>query len=156
TQVIRLMMIIIIIPLIVTLPVFHDGNGSGHAANAANTGDMAATWSGMFPDVLLFALVGIALAYAGSKIRFPTAVLLGPAIGTALIQAFGLAGPTLPPMLINLAQLMIGTHVGLMLQVDQIQQKLRTILLAAASGVLLLTGGIVLSIILTYIQPVSN
>lgn len=156
TQVIRLMMIIVFIPLIVMLPVFSNGDASSHSAGTVNASADAATWSGLFPDVFLFALVGVVLAYAGSKIRFPTAVLLGPAIGTAILQAFGIAGPHLPSILINLSQLMIGTHVGLMLQVDQIQRKMRTILLAVGSGLMLLAGGIVLSVVLTHIQPVSN
>lgn len=156
TQVIRLIMIIVFIPLIVMLPVFSDGKSSDHAQDTLDAGVAAATWSGMLPDVFLFAGVGIVLAYVGSKIRFPTAVLLGPAIGTASLQAFGIEGPGLPSVLTNMAQLMIGTHIGLMLQADQIRQKIRMIFLAIGSGLLLLVGGVVLSVLLTYIQPVTS
>ncbi|MEN1969225.1 AbrB family transcriptional regulator [Lentibacillus sp. N15] len=154
TQVIRLMMIIIFIPLLVTLPLFRNGGAADMAADVAD--QATASWSGLFPDILLFAVVGIALAFLGSKIRFPTAVLLGPAVGTAVLQAFGMEGPNLPPVVISLSQLMIGTHVGLMLQVNQIQQKVRTIGLAVGSGLMLLIGSIVLGMVLTKIQPVTH
>ncbi|MEW9676906.1 AbrB family transcriptional regulator [Lentibacillus sp. L22] len=153
TQVIRLMMIIIMMPLLVTLPVYNDG-AAGNASTAVNT--VTASWSGLFPGLLLFAVVSIVLTFVGNKIHFPTSFLLGPAIGTAILQAFGIEGPHLPPVLINMSQLMIGMHVGLMLQTDQIQRKMRTIGLAIGSGLMLLLGSLVLSVVLTKIHPVSN
>ena len=59
----------------------------------------------------------------------------------------GLQGPQLPTVLINGAQLMIGSHVGLMLKTNQLNRKVRTISLAVSSGIMLVMGAVVLSII---------
>jgi membrane AbrB-like protein len=153
TQVIRLMMIIICVPLLVLSPIF------GQLKDTAATTSISmasASWSGLFPSVFIFAAVSIVCAIAGNKIKFPTAFLLGPAIGTAILQISGLQGPALPSMIIGIAQFMIGTYVGLMLKPDQLTQKLRTISLAVGSGLLLMLGALGLSILLTKLQHVSK
>lgn len=152
TQVIRLMMIIVCVPLLVLSPIM--GQWKDTAATAVSMA--SASWNGLFPSVFLFAAVSIMCALAGNKIKFPTAFLLGPAIGTTILQISGLQGPALPHMIINAAQLMIGTHVGLMLKLDQLTQKLRTISLAVGSGLLLILGALGLSVLLTKLQPVSK
>src|SRR5699024_12124698 len=79
--------------------------------------------------------------------------LLGPMLGTILLQLAGINGPELPNFLTNSAQLLIGIHVGLMLNIADVPNKLRTITLAFLSGILLVTGSIFLSFLLTYLQP---
>lgn len=155
TQVCRLMIIIIVMPLLVTIPMFGQGE-VGKAADTAAPVLASASWAGLFPDILLFALVSIVFALVGAKIKFPTAYLLGPLIGTTMLQLFGMEGPKLPPIIIDAAQLMIGTHVGLMLKTDQLQRKVRTIGLALASGIMLVIGSVILSMVLTKIHPISN
>jgi hypothetical protein len=81
--------------------------------------------------------------------------LLGPAIGTAILQIIGMQGPSLPSLLINAAQMMIGTYVGLMLKPGQLSNKVRTIALAIGSGILLIIGALGLSLLLTQLQPVT-
>src|SRR5699024_11771775 len=76
--------------------------------------------------------------------------------GTILLQLAGINGPELPNFLTNSAQLLIGIHVGLMLNIADVPNKLRTITLAFLSGILLVTGSIFLSFLLTYLQPLSN
>ncbi|MBM7600972.1 membrane AbrB-like protein [Virgibacillus halotolerans] len=152
TQVTRLMIIIIITPLIVMMPIF----GPSTAENSTATTIPASASVGLFPNLIIFAVIGIVLALVGAKVNFPTAFLLGPAIGTVILQLFGMEGPQLPSLLINMAQLMIGTHVGLMLKTDQISRKMRTIGLAIGSGIMLVIGGILLSILLTKLQPISR
>jgi membrane AbrB-like protein len=155
TQVIRLMIIIIVVPLIVLSPMF------GHVIEAAKTAaaipvSASASWSGLLPNLIIFAAVSIVCALVGARIKFPTAYLLGPAIGTAILQSFGLVGPPLPSILINIAQLMIGTYVGMMLKPNQMPRKMKTIGLAIGSGFLLVVGALGLSILLTKLQPVSK
>src|SRR5699024_3606926 len=77
-------------------------------------------------------------------------------IGTVVLQLLGLQGPHLPQAIINAAQLMIGTYVGLMLKTNQIANKTKTIGLAVGSGMMLLFGSIILSMLLTKLQPISN
>ncbi|GGD84763.1 AbrB family transcriptional regulator [Paenibacillus nasutitermitis] len=151
TQVIRLMMIVLCIPVII----FSSVIGQTHTADSGPLSAESASWSGVFPDVLLFAAVSVICAVAGNKIKFPTAVLLGPAIGTALIQLTGLHGPALPSLLINAAQLLIGTYVGLLLRPSQLPRMMRTLSLAIGGGGLLLAGTCLLSYLLTWLQPVS-
>lgn len=152
TQVVRLMMIIIFIPLLVMLPIFAQNPGDG--ATASLTIDLGT--EAMFPNIIIFAIASILLAIGGAKINFPTAYLLGPIIGTAILQIIGLTGPQLPASVINAAQLMIGTHVGMMLRTNQIARKTRTISLAVGSGLMLLIGSIILSMLLTGVQSISK
>ena len=81
--------------------------------------------------------------------------MLGPAIGTAILQISGLQGPELPSILINGAQLMIGTYVSLLLKPDQLTRKFRTLSLAIASGLVLILGSWGFSVLLTQFQTVS-
>jgi uncharacterized protein len=149
TQVLRLMIIVVSMPLLVMLPIFSHATGNSVPIVASES-------VGLFPNILLFALVCIVFAIGGNKIHFPTAYLLGPIIGTAILQIIGVAGPHLPLAIVDLAQLMIGTHVGLMLQTDQIARKGWTLILAIGSGILLMVGSILLSMLLTGLYDVSH
>lgn len=144
TQVIRLMMIIVFIPLIVMLPVFAQSPGEEIVSALIP----ASASAGLFP-FFIFATVSILLALIGDKVNFPTAFLLGPIVGTAILQLFGLHGPQLPVFVINAAQLMIGTYVGLMLRTNDITNKVKTLSLAIGSGFMLLFGALLLGVILT-------
>ncbi|RNB84676.1 AbrB family transcriptional regulator [Brevibacillus fluminis] len=151
TQVIRLMIIIICVPLIV----FHTpfGQEGGVVAHEAAK-QQAAAGSGI--EWLLFPIVCIVSAIVANKIKFPTAYLLGPAFGTAAVQMFSLQGPSLPPFAVDAAQLLIGTYVGLLLKPDMLAHKARTLGLAVGNGLLLVFGAWGLSILLTKLQPVSG
>ncbi|QWU13975.1 hypothetical protein SAMN04487895_101241 [Paenibacillus sophorae] len=145
-QVIRLMMIIISVPLLVFGPL--SGLNGGGADAIPALASVHATWTGLFPDIIPFALVCVVCALAGSRVKFPTPYLLGPAIGTAVLQICGRSGPALPAVLLAAAQLMIGVYVGLLLKPANLKHKLRTILLAVGSSVLLITGAWFLSLLL--------
>ena len=151
TQIIRLMLIIVTMPLLVLLPMFQ---GKGHPETADPMSDAAL--SNIFPSILVFILAAVIFTFIFIKIRFPTAVLLGPMVSTVLIQLAGLHGPPLPDAIIGAAQLLIGIHVGLMLNIADVPNKIRTISLAFVSGILLILGSICLSFVLTLLQPVSH
>jgi membrane AbrB-like protein len=152
-QVIRLMTIIVCVPLLIFNPL--SGNHHADTMAAELISVVQTNGSSLMPNLLFFAAVCVVFALAGSKIRFPTAYLLGPAIATAILQIIGLHGPTLPSMLINAAQFMIGAYVGLLLKPGELTQKLRTISLAIMSSILLVLGALALSFILTKLQRVS-
>lgn len=152
TQLIRLMLIIVSMPLIVMLPFFSD-----HTENIAIVEPLATSSSvGLFPNIIFFILAGIILTFLAVKIKFPTAYLIGPMLGTIILQLNGVTGPDLPSFLLNGSQLMIGTHVGLMLNTAQLPGKVKTISLALVSGLMLLVVGVLLSFLLAYMQPVSS
>lgn len=157
TQVIRLMTIITATPLLLLTPLF--GSVSGSTAHSLGTSQQVATTvytSEMLPKLMLFAAISIAFAIIGTKIKLPTAYLLGPAIGIAIVQLFGVDGVPLPTSMIHMAQLLIGTYVGMMLKPSQMTNKLRTIGLAIASGLTLVVGALALSALLTALQSVSE
>jgi hypothetical protein len=163
TQVIRLMMIVLCIPLLIFSPIFHQMHGSvatvdtataATAASAATAG--SAAWSGSLWTLCFFALVSVACAWVGDKIKLPTAYLLGPVIGTAALQMGGLPGPALPAAMTDAAQLMVGAYVGLLLKPQQLPNKLRTLSLAIGSGLLLVLGALGLAALLPLLQPISK
>lgn len=154
TQVIRLMMIVVCVPLLVFSPIM--GNHRSDVADAAISAASSASWSGLFPNILLFAAVSAACALLGDRIKFPTAFFLGPALGTAALQLLGVHGPPLPSLLICAAQVMIGVNVGLMLKPGQLDRKLQTISLAIVSGLLLVIGSFGLSALFASLQPVTQ
>ncbi|GLX66413.1 AbrB family transcriptional regulator [Paenibacillus glycanilyticus] len=154
TQVIRLMIIVIGIPLLVFSPVFGQVHDSVAAAVALTT--QHADWAGLFPSMFIFAPVCAVCAIVGNRINFPTAFLLGPAIATAILQGIGLHGPSLPSGLISAAQLMIGTYVGLLLKPSRLERKVRTFAFAIGSGLVLMIIAWGLCELLTLLHPVSR
>jgi membrane AbrB-like protein len=163
TQVIRLMMIVLCIPLLIFSPIFHQTHGTAAmvgsaatapAATAVTAGSVA--WNGSLWTLCVFALVSVACAWAGGKIKLPTAFLLGPVIGTAALQMGGLPGPALPAVMTDAAQLMVGAYVGLLLKPQQLPNKLRTLSLAIGSGLLLVLGALGLAALLSLLQPITK
>lgn len=152
-QVIRLMMIIICVPLLIYSPLF--GNIAGAGAAEPLVTAATATWQGLFPNGIYFAVACTVCAVAGQKIKFPTAYLLGPAIITSILQISGLQGPALPALLLSGAQLMIGVFVGLLLDPRKLNNKLLTLSLAIGSGIVLISGAYVFSLIFAYIESVT-
>ncbi|MDO7907783.1 AbrB family transcriptional regulator [Paenibacillus sp. JX-17] len=150
TQVVRLMMIVILTPLIVFSPFFGAVHGDQGPLQSA-----AVSWSGLYPELILFAAASMAAAWLGNRIHFPTAFFLGPALITAALQLCGLHGPVLPKLIIDAAQLLVGIHIGLMLKMDQLIQHRRSFLVAVGSALLLIAGALGLSALLTVLQPVS-
>ncbi|OWR31077.1 AbrB family transcriptional regulator [Saccharibacillus sp. O23] len=150
-QVIRLLLIIVGVPLILYSPLF-----AQHAAEAAQTvATRQASWTGLFPNMLLYGPLCVGLALLGRRFRFPTAFLLCPAFGTALLQATGFHAPQLPHGATAAAQLAMGTYVGTLLKPGQIEHKVRTLSLSLLNGVLLIAGSIGLTLLLTRLQPVA-
>ncbi|CAI6069371.1 AbrB family transcriptional regulator [Cohnella sp. JJ-181] len=152
-QVVRLMLIVVCIPLLIFSPIF--GFHASAASDAANMAAAHADWSGLWPNLPVYAAVCIACALLGHKIRFPTAFLLAPALGAALLQGAGVTGPALPSPFIDAAQLTIGAYVGLLLKPGGLERKLRTVSLAVMSGIGLLACAIGLSLLLTKLHPLS-
>ncbi|AZS16469.1 AbrB family transcriptional regulator [Paenibacillus lutimineralis] len=155
TQVIRLIMIIVIIPLLVFSPFFDHGQTVTTAAIPSTIATAAHSSSSPL-IMLLFAVVCIAGAFLGKKIHLPTPLLLGPVIATATLQLLGLTGTALPGWIINAAQLLIGVNVGMMLKPGRMEHKFRTISIAIGCGLLLVVGAWGLSLLLVYVQSVSG
>ena len=82
--------------------------------------------------------------------------MLGPMIVMCVVQlSTTMHTPSLPVSLLNVSQLMIGSHVGLMLKPEQLQRKAQTVTLAVISSVLLITGALGLSYLLMNVFSLS-
>ncbi|TXK74511.1 AbrB family transcriptional regulator [Paenibacillus sp. N3.4] len=151
-QVSRLIMIMFCVPLLIFSPLFHVTISQGAAvAAAARSGGYAA----LFQHIWLFAVVCVLLALIGQKIKFPTAFLLGPMIGTMLLNLSGYEGHSLPTFVLNLSQLMMGSYIGLLLKPENLKNKLKIILLALLNGVALIGCSILLSLLLTRLHDIT-
>jgi hypothetical protein len=152
-QVTRLMMIIFCVPLLLYSPLL----GADHAVAGAGAAPAAGgeAWAALFPNIWIFAPLCVLCAWAGQRLKLPTAFMLGPMIGTAAVHLAGLNGPALPSALLDLSQFMIGAHVGLMLHPEKLERKVRTIAMSVASGAILIAGSFGFSSLLTRIHAVS-
>src|SRR5699024_12789207 len=81
TQIIRLMRIIVSMPRLVLFPFFQGGGQTTSPVEFAKTSDVS-----LFPSIFLFIAVALIFIYLFVKIKLPTAVLLGPMLGTILLQ----------------------------------------------------------------------
>ncbi|MFD2372086.1 AbrB family transcriptional regulator [Brevibacillus sp. GCM10020057] len=150
-QVSRLLMVIFFVPLLIFSP-FFGLEGMQHAADLQKA---AGSWNGLFPNILVYAVVCPACAILGKKVRFPSAFFLGPMISTILINLSGFAGPQLPSVLLNASQLMIGCYIGLLLKPEQLKNKLSITVLAFLSGIVLIGCSLGISYLLTRLHDVS-
>ncbi|MCM3785186.1 AbrB family transcriptional regulator [Neobacillus mesonae] len=155
-QVIRLMTIIISIPALLFSPIIGETHRSG-AGTSLTEGTAAMLGSGQSTilNYILYAVVCVVSAWAAKKLRFPTAPLLGPMIGTALLQMTGIVGPVLPSFVINGAQVLIGAYLGLLLKPGQFTQRFKILSLSISSSMLLVAGSVVFSFLLSTYDSVT-
>jgi membrane AbrB-like protein len=85
--------------------------------------------------------VGLSLlaAWAGQKWRLPTAFMVGPVFVTTGLVLLGLPAPHLPSWLLVVAQVVIGSHVGLLLKPESLRgvHKLLGLTLCSTVGIVL-------------------
>ncbi len=144
-QVTRLMMIIFVVPIIIFNPLFGVGKNGVTSITAQSE---AVLWDDLWPKVLLFAGFSVLCALIGKKIKLPTAVLVGPILGIAMLNTAGIAGPLFPSFILDLSQFMIGSYIGLLLKQQNLPHKGKVLLIAIVSGTFLMLGSFGLSLIL--------
>lgn len=152
-QVIRVLLIVVCVPLLVFSPLV--GKEEHLPATPLAQTLSADAWAPLWPYGLLFAAVCLLSARIGLRVRLPTAYMLGPTLGTALVQLLGLEGPALPAALMQAAQLMIGIHIGMMLKPEQLGQGWKSLAVALASGALLLSISLGMSAWLAHLYGIS-
>jgi membrane AbrB-like protein len=151
-QVTRLMMIAFFVPLLLFSPLL---GGEHLAAAAGAVQPLQVTWGALFQEFGVYLPVCALSAWVGNKINLPTAYMLGPMIGTAVLQISGFHGSPLPSSLINLSQFMIGGYMGLQLQPGRLKRKFQTISFAFISGAMMIMGSLGLSLILNLKDYIS-
>ncbi len=119
-QTIRLLSVIFLVPFVCVY---------GFAGGAMQP---TAIPSGAVPrDVPLIAYLGYGviawLGYlAGKRIRLPAPILTGPLAATAAALILtGYPAPPLPPLVLVLSQLVIGTHIGMRMQIHSLRDAKR-------------------------------
>ena len=104
-QFFRIITVITIMPIGLSLwygaPV---GSAGGQMMSSPNTGI----------DALPLALaIGLGGLFVGNAIRLPAAQLTGPLLASAIVTVTGLADLALPQWVINMAQVVVGTSLGM-------------------------------------------
>ncbi|OIK08618.1 AbrB family transcriptional regulator [Bacillus sp. MUM 116] len=140
-QVARLMMIIFFVPFLVFGPIFQ-GTGKVSSESLLHTVQTPNT------SIIWLAIICVICAILAKRLKFPTPFLLGPILGTAIVNISGLHGPALPVTILDLSQFMIGGYIGLLLKPEKLQHKARVITLALISGMVMILGSLGLSLLL--------
>jgi membrane AbrB-like protein len=151
-QVARLIMIIFTVPFLVFSPIFNKGK-------MMSTNNLLPhsiqTEQSFFPNIMIFLVVCLVFAFIGKKIKSPTPYLLGPILGTAVLSLSCLHGPALPSAVLNLSQFMIGGYIGLLLKPEKLEHKTKIISLALLSGIVMVSGSLILSMILIHFNHIT-
>lgn len=140
-QVTRLTMVFIFIPFIVL------GTSMG---GMNEKGTIGISFDHLFPEMLLFIPIVILFTLLFYKWRMPTPALVGPIIGTAILVVIGVHGPEVPTTILDFAQLLLGAYFGMLIKMEQIENKAKMTGLAIFGGAILLLGSYGLSTILTH------
>jgi membrane AbrB-like protein len=147
-QTVRLLSVVFVVPFLVLhgLP--------GGAADIV-TSNQAAWFQMQLPVISQFLLVNIIGAFAAQKIKLPTPFMLGPVLCTAGMVLAGIAAPKLPMELINIAQLCVGTYMGISIRKDSLS-RCTAIFPCVLLGVLgVLTCSLLVGWMLAYLHPIT-
>lgn len=147
-QVSRLLMIVFVVPFIIFGPIFDISHMKGEL-----TGSDPFIFDPFM--IFIFSIVCILGVIIGKKLRLPTPFLLGPLLGTAIMTYSGYTGPTLPTIVMDASQLMIGGYIGMLLKPEKLKNKASTIILALLSGFLLVIGSLLLSFFLSDVLNIN-
>ncbi|SFB20253.1 MULTISPECIES: AbrB family transcriptional regulator [unclassified Bacillus (in: firmicutes)] len=151
-QISRVMMIIFLVPFFVFHPLLGADQAGSHTEFIPSD---FGHWNELFPNILLFAGVSVLCAFWGQKINMPTAFLVGPILGTAILNNVGVIGPMLPASVLDLSQFMIAGYIGMMMKSGSSQGKGKMLFFSIFSGSLLLIGSFGLTYILMLMHGYS-
>ncbi|WP_367619252.1 AbrB family transcriptional regulator [Planococcus shenhongbingii] len=140
-HVLRVLLIVAIVPFIVA------------SGNSPQAGEIA---EGNYSFYLLGLLV---LCYVSgmvfSRIKVPTAFLLGPIFFIMLLNIVGIEVPLMPSLLLHIAQLLIGIYIGLLLKKEDIKLTPKLIFYSFFSSAILIAVAYGISFILQDIYMLS-
>ncbi|MCE5284340.1 MAG: AbrB family transcriptional regulator [Pelosinus sp.] len=114
-QTVRLLSVVFVVPFLVLHGL---AGGVEETVSASQVNGL----SGQLPIISLFLLVNIMGAFAAKKISLPTPFMLGPVLCTAGMVLAGIAAPRLPIELINIAQLCVGTYMGISIKKESLSR----------------------------------
>ncbi|MBK3493671.1 AbrB family transcriptional regulator [Viridibacillus sp. YIM B01967] len=135
---IRVIMVVFLVPMVLYLPWIQSGSSNNivtEAVNPINYGTLA-----------IFALLCILGMKVSKKLHIPAPYILGPIIVTLISNLTFIQASPLPIGVLSLCQLLIGTHIGLLLKPENLYYKKQIFTLAFASSLLLIGVTFLLSI----------
>jgi membrane AbrB-like protein len=147
-QLIRILSVIYLVPAIVRIDFFFD---EGDLATILQ----ASTKTGSMFEVMLFLLVTACSAFLAVKWRFPTPYLIGPVIGCAIFVIAGFTPFSLPEVLLIASQLLLGIHMGMMVDPKRLTNLKRYGSGAICSSIILIMSSILLAVILMWLFPIG-
>ncbi|MGX9134581.1 AbrB family transcriptional regulator [Rummeliibacillus sp. JY-2-4R] len=139
---IRVIMVVFLVPFVVHMPFLQSGNL--HISTDITT--LVNTFNG-FHFIIYIVLCTIASLLA-KKIKVPAPYLLGPIIMTILINLTSFYASALPHGLLNICQMVVGIHIGLLLHPESLKDKKKIFLFAITSSVFLVLITFIMSIII--------
>lgn len=135
--------IIVVVTLVPVGMMIYEGHAVGSAAGLSGPGG---EWRWIeLPLIFAIAVIG---QWLGTLLKLPAKVLTGPLLVMGLLSGFGVVSLVLPPWLVGLAQVMLGTGLGLRFIGMTRRMFIKGIGLSLMSVVLMLGFGVGLSIVL--------
>lgn len=147
-QTVRLLSVVFVVPFLVLHGL---ADGGPAMAGFSRTDGL----EGHLALLGVFLLVNIIGAFVARKVKLPTPFMLGPVLATAGMVLAGIPAPRLPMELINLAQLCVGTYMGISIKKESLSRCTAILhyVLLGASGVLAFS--LVVGWILAYFNPIT-
>lgn len=150
-QTIRMLTVIFIVPAL-SIHAF-SGGGTQNSEPAIGMVTQAAS-SGFFHTLLVVAIVLFITACA-VHFKCPTPWIIGPLLTAAVMTVSGFETPQLPPILIIVAQLCLGVHLGLGIKINRLANWKRLLPFSIVSGLLIVGFALVLAYGLHIVYPIS-
>lgn len=132
---IRVIMIVFLVPFVVHLPFLQHAHQTESTISKIPTTIDSFNGTHFFVYILLCTIA----ALLAKRAKIPAPFLLGPIIVTILCNLGHLTPSSLPPYLLNICQLIVGIHIGLLLHPETIKHKTRLFILAITSSMILVT-----------------
>lgn len=141
-QTMRMLSVVFVIPFL-AIHVLPAAGPAAHAAAAEPTG-----------SILAFAIVAVAGALIGKRIKLPTATLLGPLLATAIfIVVSGDTAPVIPLHYLNVAQICVGSYIGSSIDLWKIKEYNGMGPVLVGSVLLVLAVSMSMGLLLSYLTP---
>lgn len=140
---IRVIMIVLLVPLIVHIPAIEQAvtNPTALIPLAEDRFNLP-----FVIKLLLYIVVCYAVFWLFKKWKVPAPTILGPIVGTIIVSCFiGISAITLPNWFMASCQLVIGTHIGLLLNPTHLPRKKVVVPLSIMSCVTLIATAFLLS-----------
>ena len=138
-QVLRVLCILSFVPLIVS---------TGQApTEPLNTGYSL--------HLILFILITYVVGYAANQLKVPTGYMLGPVLLLIGLQIVGLEIPLLPSSALQIAQLLIGTFIGMLLKKEDLHLSRKIIFYGFVSSILYIGSTLGIALLLIKLYPLD-